>query len=62
MASVGAANRQAIKAYQETEIATIAIMTATLSMSDGWRGIAVAKMLATDTAERGLARVVRSPS
>ena len=48
--------------YQQTEIVTISIMTAKLSETDGWLGIAVAKMLATDTADLGFASVVRSPS
>lgn len=49
------------QAYQPTEIATISTTDATPSVSEGCAGKATAKTLATESAERGLARLVARP-
>ena len=47
--------------YQPTDIATISAAAATPIGSDGCAGKATANTLATESAERGLVRLVTSP-
>ncbi len=48
--------------YQTTDTVTIVAITRRLNAPDGCAAIVVAKMLASETADRGFATVVATPS